>query len=162
QPLVCRNHWQQDRPHYPRRRLPRRVSSAHRLGLAAWDRGGPGRQPLGHRLYRQQDWSTYRAHKRNTRPGAVAPSRRLCPPAGSRSASVTDVGKPSLTGTATVTVTPAAATGFQVTAPGSTTAGVPFSSTLTAQDAFGNTATSYAGTVHFSSSDGQAVLPANA
>jgi hypothetical protein len=32
---------------------------------------------------------------------------------------------------------------------------------VTAQDAFNNTATAYGGTVHFTSSDGQAVLPAN-
>ena len=34
-------------------------------------------------------------------------------------------------------------------------------SRVTAQDQFNNTATGYAGTVHFTSSDGQAVLPAN-
>ena len=33
--------------------------------------------------------------------------------------------------------------------------------TVTAQDAFGNVATGYTGTVHFTSSDAQAVLPAN-
>ena len=33
--------------------------------------------------------------------------------------------------------------------------------TVTAKDAFGNTATGYLGTVHFTSSDGAAVLPAN-
>src|SRR5207245_2248853 len=82
--------------------------------------------------------------------------------AGSRSARVADVANPSLTGTATVTVNPAAATGFQVNAVGTATAGTPFSSTLTAQDPFGNTATGYAGTVHFSSSDGQGVLPSDA
>src|SRR5439155_420196 len=41
------------------------------------------------------------------------------------------------------------------------TAGTAFSVTVTAQDQFGNTVTNYAGTVHFTSSDGQAVLPAN-
>src|SRR5208282_4109316 len=34
--------------------------------------------------------------------------------------------------------------------------------TVTAEDQYGNTATGYAGTVHFTSSDGQAVLPNNA
>src|SRR4029079_10404754 len=43
----------------------------------------------------------------------------------------------------------------------SPTAGTAFSFTVTALDQFNNTATSYAGTVHFTSSDGQAVLPAN-
>ena len=46
-------------------------------------------------------------------------------------------------------------TGF----PSATTAGVAASFTVTARDANGNTLTSYAGTIHFSSSDPQAVLP---
>ena len=40
-------------------------------------------------------------------------------------------------------------------------AGSSFSVTVTALDQFGNTVTNYAGTVHFTSSDAQAVLPAN-
>jgi hypothetical protein len=42
-----------------------------------------------------------------------------------------------------------------------TVAGVAHSFTVTAKDLGGNTATGYTGTVHFTSSDGQAVLPAN-
>ncbi len=42
-----------------------------------------------------------------------------------------------------------------------TTAGAAHNVTVTAYDAFGNTATGYTGTVHFTSSDIQAVLPAN-
>jgi hypothetical protein len=45
--------------------------------------------------------------------------------------------------------------------PSSATAGVAGSFTVTALDASGNIATGYTGTVHFSSSDGQAALPAN-
>jgi fibronectin type 3 domain-containing protein len=45
--------------------------------------------------------------------------------------------------------------------PSSTVAGVSHNFTVTAQDAFGNTATGYTGTVSFTSSDSQAVLPAN-
>jgi hypothetical protein len=45
--------------------------------------------------------------------------------------------------------------------PSSTTAGTAFTLKLTARDPYGNTATGYSGTVHFSSSDGKAVLPAN-
>ena len=45
--------------------------------------------------------------------------------------------------------------------PNPTTAGAAHNVTVTAEDAFGNTATGYRGTVHFTSSDGQAVLPAN-
>ena len=36
-----------------------------------------------------------------------------------------------------------------------------FSITVTAYDVYGNLATGYVGTVHFSSSDGRAALPAN-
>ena len=45
--------------------------------------------------------------------------------------------------------------------PSTATAGMAHSVTVTAQDAFGNVATGYTGTVHFTSSDGQAVLPAD-
>jgi hypothetical protein len=45
--------------------------------------------------------------------------------------------------------------------PSPTTAGVAGSFTVTAQDAYGNTATGYTGTVHFTSSDAQALLPAD-
>ena len=44
---------------------------------------------------------------------------------------------------------------------GSVTAGTSINVTVTAEDAFNNTATAYAGTVHVTSSDGQASLPAN-
>jgi hypothetical protein len=60
-----------------------------------------------------------------------------------------------------ITVTPAAASQFRVSAPGSATAGVALNVTLTAQDPYGNTATSYTGTARFTSSDAKAVLPAN-
>src|SRR5205807_318570 len=45
--------------------------------------------------------------------------------------------------------------------PSPTTAGVAGTVTVTAQDPYGNTATGYAGAVHFTSSDGQAGLPAD-
>jgi len=62
--------------------------------------------------------------------------------------------------TGTITVNPAAATHLVMTGvPGSATAGTPFNVTVTAYDQFGNVATGYGGTVSFSSSDGQAVLP---
>jgi hypothetical protein len=50
---------------------------------------------------------------------------------------------------------------FVVSAPASATAGSPFSVTVTAKDSSGNTVTSYTGTIHFTSSDSQAVLPPN-
>jgi hypothetical protein len=54
-----------------------------------------------------------------------------------------------------------AATHFVLSVPASTTAGVPFSFTVTALDQFNNPVTGYSGTVHFISSDPQAVLPAD-
>ncbi len=50
---------------------------------------------------------------------------------------------------------------FSVTAPAAATAGTAVSFTVTALDASNNIATGYSGTAHFSSTDGQAVLPAN-
>ncbi len=53
------------------------------------------------------------------------------------------------------------ATHFSVTAPASATAGSAFSITVTALTASNTTATSYTGTVHFTSSDGAALVPAD-
>jgi hypothetical protein len=58
-----------------------------------------------------------------------------------------------ITGSATVNVTPAAAAGFQITAPDTVVAGTPFDFTVTAVDPYGNTDTSYQGTVVFSTLD---------
>jgi len=55
----------------------------------------------------------------------------------------------------------AAATHFTISAPASATAGTAFRYTVTALDSSNNLLTTYAGTVHFASSDAQAVLPAN-
>jgi hypothetical protein len=54
-----------------------------------------------------------------------------------------------------------AATHLVVSAPSNATAGTPVSVTVTAEDQFDNTVAGYTGTVHFTSSDGAAVLPAN-
>jgi hypothetical protein len=60
-------------------------------------------------------------------------------------------------------VTPAAATHLAVSGLDTPrVAGAAGSVTVTALDVYGNTATGYSGTVHFSSSDGAAVLPADA
>src|SRR5207248_1220998 len=61
----------------------------------------------------------------------------------------------------TIAVSAASATQYVVNAPGAATAGSAFSFTVTALDAFNNTATGYAGTVHFTSSDGAATPPSN-
>jgi hypothetical protein len=82
--------------------------------------------------------------------------------AGSRTITATDTVTSSVTGKATVLVSASTATHFTLVASTTTpTAGVPFSVTVTALDAFGNVATGYRGTVHFTSSDTMAVLPAD-
>ena len=84
--------------------------------------------------------------------------------AGSQTVTATDTVTPSITGTSgNITVTAAGATHLTVTAPGSVTAGSPFSVTVTAKDQFGNLATGYTGTIHFTKSDGGAgsSVPAN-
>jgi hypothetical protein len=69
----------------------------------------------------------------------------------------------TITGTSSsINVSPASATPFMVSAPSSATSGTAFNFTVTALDQFNNTATGYSGTVHFTSSDGAAVLPADA
>jgi hypothetical protein len=60
------------------------------------------------------------------------------------------------------TINPAAASKLVVTGfPSPTTAGALHTFTVTAMDPYGNVATGYADTVHFTSSDAKAVLPAN-
>jgi hypothetical protein len=58
-------------------------------------------------------------------------------------------------------VNPAAASTFVLSAPSSVNPGVAFSLTVTVEDAYGNVVTGYTGTVHFSSTDNKATLPAN-
>ncbi len=75
---------------------------------------------------------------------------------GSRSIDVADGG---ITGTTNTIVTAAPATHFNVTAPASVTAGVPFSVTVTALDGSNSTVTGYTGTVHFTSSSAGTLPP---
>jgi hypothetical protein len=79
-------------------------------------------------------------------------------------------GSVSETGTGALSVTslavqagtgPAAAAVLSVSAPATSIPGTAFNVTVTAQDTYGNTATGYTGTVHFTSSDALAVLPAD-
>jgi len=79
--------------------------------------------------------------------------------AGSQSITTTD--GTGLNGTDTaILVNPSAASTFMVAGfPSSTIVGVAHGFTVTARDAYGNTATGYTGTIHFSSSDGLAALP---
>jgi hypothetical protein len=82
--------------------------------------------------------------------------------AGSQSLTATDTTNSSIVGKETgITVNPAAAASLVFYVPGGPTAGSAFNVTVTAKDAYGNIATGYRGTVHFTSSDAKAVLPAN-
>jgi hypothetical protein len=80
--------------------------------------------------------------------------------AGSQTVTATDALSRSITGSATVTVSPAVAVRLAVAGfPSPVAAGISGTFTVMAEDAYGNTATGYAGTVTFSSSDGAALLP---
>ena len=80
--------------------------------------------------------------------------------AGPQTIMVTDAS--SLSGSSTsITVSPGSATHFSVAGPTAASASLAFNFTVTAFDAYNNIATNYSGMVHFSSSDGQALLPAN-
>jgi len=83
---------------------------------------------------------------------------------GNRTITAADTISGSITGTTgTITVTAGPATHFTLTAPAAATAGTAFNNlVVTALDANNNTAAAYAGTVHFTSTDGAAALPANA
>ena len=79
---------------------------------------------------------------------------------GSETITATDTVTPAITGTESgITVTPGTATQLVVTGASGETAGGVETVTVTAEDAYGNTDTSYAGSVKITSSDGQAVLP---
>jgi hypothetical protein len=79
--------------------------------------------------------------------------------AGKQNLTATDTGTSTLTGTASVQVLPGAITHFRVSTPTTTVAGTKLSVSVKALDQFGNAASSYRGTVHFTSSDPVAVLP---
>jgi FG-GAP-like repeat len=79
--------------------------------------------------------------------------------AGSKFLSATEVGG-TITGRAFVTVSPAAASSFMLAGSGGSI-GVARPITIVARDIYGNFAAGYTGTVHFTSSDPSAVLPAD-
>jgi hypothetical protein len=82
------------------------------------------------------------------------------PGRASQTVTVNDTSNGSVTGTSgAVPVNPAKAAHFAISAPASVSRGTAFSFTVTALDDYGNVATDYTGTVHFTSSDGRAVLP---
>src|SRR5262249_43812699 len=80
--------------------------------------------------------------------------------AGIQSLTVTDVNNSSLQGSETnIIVNAAAAASLQVTGPGVTSPGTASYVSVVAVDPYGNTASGYTGTVHFTSSDAAATLP---
>jgi hypothetical protein len=80
--------------------------------------------------------------------------------AGTQSIAARDTTMANLTGTDSgITVNPAAAFQFILSAPPSVTAGTPFSLTVTVVDAYGNVVTGYTGTIHLSSTDKKSTLP---
>ncbi len=83
--------------------------------------------------------------------------------AGREAITATDTANPAIAGTEeNFIVSPGAATSLKVAGfPTSDTAGTPQTFTVTALDTYGNVATSYTGTITFTSSDGAAVLPPN-
>src|SRR4029077_6717220 len=82
--------------------------------------------------------------------------------AGVQSISAADKVTASSNGTQTsVTLNAAAAERLRVNGPASGMAGSALTFAVTALDAFNNTAGGYLGTVHFTSSDAQATLPAD-
>jgi large repetitive protein len=83
--------------------------------------------------------------------------------AGTRSITVTDSGNANVGGSQmNISVLPIAADHLGVVAPANSAANAPFNFTVNALDQFGNVDPAYAGTVHFTSSDSAAVLPADA
>jgi hypothetical protein len=81
--------------------------------------------------------------------------------AGAQAVTATDTAHGALAGSASIAVSAAAAAGLVLAGPAANTAGAAQALTLTAYDAYGNVATGYAGTVHFTSTDAQAALPAD-
>lgn len=73
--------------------------------------------------------------------------------AGTQSITANDTSNPSIMGSSFFAVQPGPAASFTVNAPSSAYAGAPFNFTVTAYDLYGNIATGYRGTVHFTTTD---------
>jgi len=81
---------------------------------------------------------------------------------GSQTVTATDTSNGALTVTTNSITVGVIASKLVVSAPSAATAGDALTVTVTAMDASGNTATAYTGTVHLTSTDAQALLPADA
>jgi len=81
--------------------------------------------------------------------------------AGSQVIHATDNASALISGAVTIQVIAAAASRVSMVAPSSAVVGRPFNVQVTLYDRFGNLAMSYAGTVHFTSTDPLAQLPAD-
>jgi len=79
--------------------------------------------------------------------------------AGNQTVSANDLS--GINGNTVISVSPGAASNFNLTVPVSASKGDPFTASVAALDQFGNAATGYRGTIAFSSSDATATLPAN-
>src|SRR5206468_635659 len=73
--------------------------------------------------------------------------------AGAQTITATDAATASIAGNVRVTVAPGAAATLSLDGPGSAKVGQSFNMTVTLKDPFGNVATGYRGTVHFTTSD---------
>jgi hypothetical protein len=80
---------------------------------------------------------------------------------GTQTLSVTDIANPAFSSQAQISVITVVPASFELFASPTATAGVAQTYVLVALDAAGNVLTGYTGTVHLSSSDPQAVLPAD-
>ncbi len=78
---------------------------------------------------------------------------------GSQTLTATDTVATSITGTSNLTSVSQLGTHFSITAPTTAVVGTAFPFTVTALDASNVVVTSYAGTIHFTSTDVQAVVP---
>jgi alpha-tubulin suppressor-like RCC1 family protein len=97
----------------------------------------------------------------HTFPSTLSPGMTL-KTAGSQTVRARDTVTSTITGTQTVTVTPGAAKTLVVSnIPNPFAAGTAHGVVVAAKDAYGNTATGYRGTIHFTSSDTKASFPAN-
>ena len=95
--------------------------------------------------------------------GGVGTFSASLPTAGDQTITATDTLVPTITGTsADIVVAPLAASYFLISAPVIAVAGIPFTFTVTAHDAFNNIAIGYTGTVHFTTTDSVATSPVDA